>query len=1142
MSVNNLEIISNTNLSMSRRKPTINNVITDFYDINTNRIIVVWFNDRLNKNVERKVKIGTKTFKQYVRSGIISAATALEVGFRLYDSGLVINVRRRQYRRNLKVLRQDIQNWLNQNMDYELEIRFADYEGGMNQVLDTIVNVAYGTNVVVRVGDIHYTLNDYNLARLRNEIEAQMFDEEVMNIGITQSDDEFNIALQAFGSLFLVKPKEANQTNLENPNGAYWAWLNKTDIDLSRYGIFSKDITDSHHKEELNINCIVRALQNGGMDETKIQKLRTMIFNRSMPMCRLKDICEKFKICIVIKRMGNNHKRYVYGEEYEKIKSYPIGLIANHYFIIEKIPITSYALKHYWEIKDLDGWNKIVCKRNKKRNDRFITSYDAIKYMYENLDEYFVETKMSSLLDTQFYDSKLDDELFNLDYCEEEDTELNIWDQDKEDWKLKKFKKPIVFFDFETNPNNDPHLPFLVCCEDEAGNKRKFLNTYDSEGNCRYDCGKRFLQSLRGDTLLIAHNAGYDYQFIVKYLCQIDQKTKGSGLMNATAKFYNHRTKKMISIEIKDSYKLITMPLRKFGKCFELSQEKEVMPYNLYNEENIKKRFVPLTEALTHLKEKDHKKFIENVKKWKCDYKKNNINCFDCIKYSCIYCELDVKILREGYQIFRGWILSALGLDINNVWTIASLTDKYLLKQGVYDGVYKLAGIPRLFIQKCVVGGRTMCSQNKMISLTAEKNGRIADLDAVSLYPSAFKRMGELGGVLKGKPKIIKPQHLNMTFLNSVDGYFVKCKILRLGIKRDFPLASIINDKGVRVFRNDIVGHTFHFDKYALEDLMKFQDVDVEIIRGYYYDEGRNPKLKEVIEFMFNERLKKKAEKNPIQLVYKLLMNASYGRSILKPITTTEVVKDNEKDKDLYIQKNYNKVINCVQLYGCNKWRIKCVNPIKDHFNNCVLGVECLSMSKRIMNEVICLAEDNGLKSYYQDTDSIHMDWDDVAKLDELYKEKYNRELQGKMLGQLHIDFDLEDEDGNECKDIYAEKSIFLGKKCYIDCLVGNKCDKDGNYVLDSNGNKIEVRGEHMRMKGVPNSTVKHTSKMLSISNYDLYKQLYDNDEAVEFDLLETDETGKSNRCNFKFARNMSISTLKEFKRKLKFNGEKMVL
>ena len=345
--------------------PTINNVITDFYDINTNRIIVVWFNDRLNKNVERKVKIGTKTFKQYVRSGIISAATALEVGFRLYDSGLVINVRRRQYRRNLKVLRQDIQNWLNQNMDYELEIRFADYEGGMNQVLDTIVNVAYGTNVVVRVGDIHYTLNDYNLARLRNEIEAQMFDEEVMNIGITQSDDEFNIALQAFGSLFLVKPKEANQTNLENPNGAYWEWLNKTDIDLSRYGIFSKDITDSHHKEELNINCIVRALQNGGMDETKIQKLRTMIFNRSMPMCRLKDICEKFKICIVIKRMGNNHKRYVYGEEYEKIKSYPIGLIANHYFIIEKIPITSYALKHYWEIKDLEDWNKIVCKRNK---------------------------------------------------------------------------------------------------------------------------------------------------------------------------------------------------------------------------------------------------------------------------------------------------------------------------------------------------------------------------------------------------------------------------------------------------------------------------------------------------------------------------------------------------------------------------------------------------------------------------------------------------------------------------------------------------------------------------------------------------------------------------------------------------------
>lgn len=33
--------------------------------------------------------------------------------------------------------------------------------------------------------------------------------------------------------------------------------------------------------------------------------------------------------------------------------------------------------------------------------------------------------------------------------------------------------------------------------------------------------------------------------------------------------------------------------------------------------------------------------------------------------------------------------------------------------------------------------------------------GQIQDFDAVSLYPSAMKRLGEIGGYLKGKPKIL---------------------------------------------------------------------------------------------------------------------------------------------------------------------------------------------------------------------------------------------------------------------------------------------------------------------------------------------------------------------------------------------------
>ena len=47
-------------------------------------------------------------------------------------------------------------------------------------------------------------------------------------------------------------------------------------------------------------------------------------------------------------------------------------------------------------------------------------------------------------------------------------------------------------------------------------------------------------------------------------------------------------------------------------------------------------------------------------------------------------------------------------------------------------------------------------------------------------------------------------------------------------------------------------------------------------------------------------------------------------------------------------------------------------------------------MSKRIMNEVMCLAFDIGCHIYYQDTDCIHIEVDDFPKLIEAYKNKYN--------------------------------------------------------------------------------------------------------------------------------------------------------
>ena len=116
------------------------------------------------------------------------------------------------------------------------------------------------------------------------------------------------------------------------------------------------------------------------------------------------------------------------------------------------------------------------------------------------------------------------------------------------------------------------------------------------------------------------------------------------------------------------------------------------------------------------------------------------------------------------------------------------------------------------------------------------------------------------------------------------------------------------------------------------------------------------------------------------------------------------------------------------------------------------------------------------------------------------------------MMGQFHTDFDLDGSVG----DIHATRSIFLGKKCYVDELKGY--DKDGNELIDY----------HIRMKGIPNDCIIHKAD----TEYGgdiiaLYKDLYDGKE-VSFNLLAV-------RPKFEMCKDMQIITKTKFDRKISF-------
>ena len=164
------------------------------------------------------------------------------------------------------------------------------------------------------------------------------------------------------------------------------------------------------------------------------------------------------------------------------------------------------------------------------------------------------------------------------------------------------------------------------------------------------------------------------------------------------------------------------------------------------------------------------------------------------------------------------------------------------------------------------------------------------------------------------------------------------------------------------------------------------------------------------------------------------------------------------------------------------------------------------------MNEVMCLAFDIGCHIYYQDTDSMHIEVEDLPRLVEAFKEKYNRELIGSNLGQFHSDFPTIN--GHEETPVSIE-SYFLMKKMYIDKL------QDSSKQID-----YMIRG-----KGLTQASIEYAADRWHHSNYmELYRSIYEGNNQT-FDLT------KGQPC-FAMNKNMTVSTVKAFSRTIKTTYE----
>jgi hypothetical protein len=302
----------------------------------------------------------------------------------------------------------------------------------------------------------------------------------------------------------------------------------------------------------------------------------------------------------------------------------------------------------------------------------------------------------------------------------------------------------------------------------------------------------------------------------------------------------------------------------------------------------------------------------------------------------------------------------------------------------------------------------------------------------------------------------------------------VDIEITKIGRSLHFPLIVKRSKDGGNQNVNECV--IMRVDDIMLADLIKFQKIEFVIKRGYYWNGEKDYRIQSFIKHIFDMRNKYKREHNPLQLVYKLIMNSAYGKTIQKPIDNTcrfFDVYDAEQERifNNYVNKNYQQLVEIVRVDGSKISKVITKTTSDKHFGLNLFGIHVLSMSKRIMNEVFECCEDLDAPVFYQDTDSLHVSDEHIPKISELFKQRYGRELIGSELGQFHSDF----ASNSGRSDVqYAQRSLFLAKKIYVDELLMS----DGSVEYMS------------RMKGVSQSCIQIEAAAKNMTLWQLYEDM----------------------------------------------------
>ena len=793
----------------------------------------------------------------------------------------------------------------------------------VDEILNTLLETCYLTENLSNEEVKECILNELKRCQITNNLKDKIFKTNCLAYGIFMST----------GDEKLFKKIKINCINKRIISSDFISQLGKTfNIKFNIY-----DIKASH------TYTYPKAFKTVGYTTVNLFLLHEHFFiNEEFKLFRLKKTNQYIKTSYLVKAALTD-KKFSFTEilsmPFCNEKSTFISLSNEQDFYKEEIEEYKPDEKLYNYIIDYERQRKEADIIEKENEDNLNEIYDKTVLVFADCEasvgpdyEYFEILNSMRLFDQSLKDiSIIHDENITFE---------KLLDLDKQG-KIDEINKYIDYDTFKKYANIKTSVYYheAYCISYTTSNNINDIKTHYGR-NCLYnfmDDMVKLMNENDNKLLVYFHNAGYDLNLFNKFNFK-NKIQKGNKILSATILY------KSKLIQFHDSLALMTMSIKSCARsfCSDEHIKKEMFPYKFYNDGNLNffsedgimvdieninpeiegVNFV-LNEFITNcinldilnIKIKDINEYYEIINK------PHEEILFDSKKYCTFYCEQDVRILAKSFMKFRNMFAIQFKLDITKYISLPAVASA-LMKANVLalpdtkeeDKNYKLSGELQAFIRESIYGGRCMTSQNKAWIT----NQNVISLDYVSLYPSAMTLLP----IIHGKPEIMTKEEIeNNNYLNLIcdfnkqpneekyiSGYVVDIMITKINSTKHFPRTTFKTDLGSQYIDfNAKLPQRVTLVDIMLEDIINAHDIEFYTIQGVKYCGKKDFNvLSDFINFLYDKRKNLKSKKNPAEIVFKLILNSSYGKLIQKLIETEikfvrdRRVKTNQKlDKEL---------------------------------------------------------------------------------------------------------------------------------------------------------------------------------------------------------------------------------------------------